>query len=112
MFHRLQAFQIDCDAPAYPIVQACRTIGLRDPEDVRWVRLARFCKDRSARVDLLNPRTWTSLLGGNPNRELRCSCGQELPNLDKCTFTLISGKELHYYLGQCGRCHTVFWEEA
>ena len=28
--------EIECDAPAYSVVQACRKLGLQSPEDVRW----------------------------------------------------------------------------
>jgi hypothetical protein len=28
------------------------------------------------------------------------------------TFTMSTGKELSYCLGQCGKCHTIFWEEV
>jgi hypothetical protein len=51
-------------------------------------------------------------LGLTESSEGHCLCGQVLPRLDKCAFTLLSGKELHYFLGQCKRCRTVFWEEA
>jgi hypothetical protein len=41
-----------------------------------------------------------------------CFCGEKLPVLTLHIFTLSSGKELSYYLGQCGRCRTIFWEEG
>ena len=31
--------EIDCDAPPYPVVQACRELGFRSPEDVAVDRL-------------------------------------------------------------------------
>ena len=31
--------EIDGDAPPYHIVRACRQLGFRDPEEVRWCRL-------------------------------------------------------------------------
>jgi hypothetical protein len=32
--------------------------------------------------------------------------------LERCTFTFRDGRQRDYLLGQCGRCRTVFWEEA
>jgi hypothetical protein len=105
-------FTIDCDAPAYSIVHACQRVGLESPEDVRWCRVSHFRKLAGQRRDVLNPRNWGSLLGLAEVREGKCNCGHELPKLEKYTFTLISGKELNYYLGQCLSCRTIFWEEA
>ena len=41
---------------------------------------------------------------------MNCSCGHTLPALETCTFLFRSGKTKAYQLGQCGRCHTIFWE--
>ncbi len=106
------SFQIECDAPSYSIVHACQIVGLEAPEDVRWCRMRHLHKQANNRRDMLDPRTWGSLLGLAEPREGKCHCGRELPKLEKYTFTLISGKELNYYLGQCHSCRTIFWEEA
>jgi hypothetical protein len=113
MFNRLwREFEIECDSPPYTIVQGCRLLGLQNPEDVRWCRLSNYCREQHGRLALLDPRTWKSLLGpGDPDR-MTCCCGHRLPALERCTFTLLSGKERHYFLGQCQRCRTIFWEEA
>lgn len=36
MSKRWGSIEFYCDAPPYPVVQACRQIGLQAPEDVRW----------------------------------------------------------------------------
>jgi hypothetical protein len=42
---------------------------------------------------------------------MACAC-QELPRLQGYQFLLSSGIEVLYYLGQCSRCRTIFWEEG
>ena len=39
-FSRLGPLEVMCDAPSYKVVQACRRVGVRSPEDVRWCRLS------------------------------------------------------------------------
>jgi hypothetical protein len=36
MFSRLGPINIDCDAPAYGVVEACEKLGFQSPLDVRW----------------------------------------------------------------------------
>jgi len=112
MAEQPSSFHIDCDAPAYSIVRACQRVGLEAPEDVRWCRVSHMRKSAGNRRDMFDPRTWGSMLGLAEGHEGKCHCGQALPKLEKYTFTLISGKELNYYLGQCRGCRTIFWEEA
>jgi hypothetical protein len=35
-----------------------------------------------------------------------------LPHMQGYLFTFNTGKEVFYLLGQCSRCHTVFWDWA
>jgi hypothetical protein len=112
MFNQLPPIEINCDAPPYSIVRACRMVGFRTPEDVRWARLSLFRKEHFHRPKLLNPSTWKSLLGMDESSEGHCSCGSALPILEKYTFTCQSGRELEYFLGQCPGCRTIFWESA
>ena len=88
--------EIDCDAPAYAVVQASRQAGIRTPEDVRWVRLCNFVRGR------VPPP-------GHPGGA--CSCGEPLPKAFNVSFAFPSGGTLGLLLGQCPRCHTVFWEQ-
>jgi hypothetical protein len=104
-----QSLDITCDAPAYAIVQACRRIGIRHPEDVRWCRLN---QDRPGRwQEFFRLRSWTKWLGRAGAENPRCSCGQDLPEPVRCTFTFADGREVDYLIGQCRRCQTVFWDE-
>jgi hypothetical protein len=111
MFHHgpCDWLEIDCDAPAYPIVQACRRIGVRNPEDVRWRRMN---LDRPGGwQEFFRLRSWKKWLGGSGPENPRCSCGQDLPEPIRCTFTYVDGREEDYVIGQCRRCRTVFWDE-
>jgi hypothetical protein len=110
MFNRTQVFELQCDAPPYPIVQGSRMVGIVRPEDVRWCRLSHFFPDQNRRLELFDVRTWKTLLGGSDGKATHCSCGRELPKLERYTFTFLNGKEVDYLLAQCPRCRTVFWE--
>jgi len=112
MFNRSHTIEIHCDAPPYSIVQACRMIGMANPEDVRWERLGHYRTVQPGRLELFNPLTWKVFFGIGELKEMGCTCGRDLPRLEKYTFTLITAVEVHYLLGQCPRCHTIFWEEA
>lgn len=110
MFHRSTTPELYCDAPPYSIVRACRMIGFSRPEDVRWSRLSHFRKGQYRRLDLFSLRTWKLLLGMAESNDSHCTCGQELPRLERYTFTCVSGRQVDYFLGQCRRCGSVYWE--
>ncbi len=112
MFNWSHSIDVLCDAPEYPLVRACRKVGFRDPEDVRWCRLSHFRPGKPGWRGLFNVRTWKALLGIGETRQTHCSCGQELPVLEKYTFTFSSFRQVHYLVGQCRGCRTIFWEEA
>lgn len=103
MFQHANLVEIECDAPAYWVVQGCREAGLRSPEDVRWCHLSR-------RKEPFLDRVWNWLYGATPG-EGNCSCGAALPPWRYVLFTRGTGKRLAYCLGQCRRCGTVYWED-
>jgi hypothetical protein len=111
MSSQLGPIDVQCDAPAYAVVRACRTVGIRDPEDVRWCHAGHFLDIAApgGKVGLLHFLAWETLLG---RCETTCNCRAPLPFLERFTFTFSSGREETYLLGQCPRCGTVFWEEA
>jgi hypothetical protein len=111
MFSWPQPPHIEYDAPPYSIVRACRLIGLQSPEDVRWCRLSRDRKRPPGRLELFNLKSWQMFLGMGEGEESKCTCGQEFPRLEMYTFTFVSGREKHYFLGQCPRCRAIYWEE-
>jgi hypothetical protein len=111
MSSQLGPIDVYCDAPAYPVVRACRRIGILAPEDVRWCRITHFLSRSEGWKGLFHPGTWRKLLGQGPDQEKSCSCGAKLPALERVTFTFTTGREETYQLGQCIRCGTVFWEE-
>src|SRR5262245_48150143 len=100
-----------CDAPPYCIVRACHLIGLRTPEDVRWLRMRHFVKERTGEdrgpLSFLQKLLWPT----GRLKDVRCACGERLPALEKYVFTLLRRGDLYYLLGQCRRCNTIFWEE-
>jgi hypothetical protein len=107
MFNDLSSMEINCDAPPYTIVEACRMIGLDNPEDVRWCRLRHVPNTRFPHVP------WKTFFHLSVSGEAaRCCCRAEMPALERYTFSLASGKQLDYLIGQCPRCRTVIWEEA
>ena len=103
MAESLGPLAIDCDAPPYPIVQACRMIGIHSPEDVRWCRMACAAGELSWWRKLFSPHAWTRLLGMNHRGIDVCVCGLPLPLLEKYTFLIVTGDKLTYLLGQCPR---------
>ena len=107
----LGPMEIECDAPSYPIVRACQRLGFHSPQDVRWCRVSRRGNQRSDWRQFLR-RPWQLLLGTSEASGNTCFCGQALPAPEMYTFTLISGKEVYYLMGQCGQCHTIFWDQA
>ncbi len=112
MSSRLGPLEVNCDAPPYNIVHACQMIGLKSPEDVRWSRLNQLMSAYEDRGDGTKGVSWRSLLGMSPPISTACTCGQQLPVLEQYTFTLISGRQTSYLIAQCGRCLTVYWQEA
>jgi hypothetical protein len=100
MSGNLGPIDIQCDAPPYPVVKACVSLGFHEPEDVRWCRIERR---RLRRPSSLFP--W--LRAAIP----MCVCGQPLPKLESYTFTFVSGSQLEYHLGQCSRCRTIYWDK-
>jgi hypothetical protein len=100
MSGELGRVDIVCDAPPYSVVKACVSLGFRTPLDVRWVRIERREIERKAHSIL--PWIRQSIPG--------CSCSHPLPALESYTFTFASGKQSRYYLGQCPRCNTIYWD--
>jgi hypothetical protein len=103
---------VSCDAPPYSIVTACRSVGFREPEDVRWCRLNHLVDALASEWEALKRHPWKLLLRMAAPDVKTCRCGQKLPSLDRYTFTYLTGHEASYLLGQCPRCKTVYWEEA
>lgn len=101
MSNHLGPLTVDCDAPPYAIVVACSEVGFDAPADVRWCRLSHLRERRTG---------WGKVLGFNDSTTERCHCGHALPHLETYIFTLSTGKELSYQLGQCHRCHAIYWE--
>ena len=112
MSSQLGPIEVTCDAPSYPVVRACRRVGIRAPEDVRWWRMSHFLSQAAGWKGLFHAATWKNLLRRPQPDERTCTCGAKLPTAERVTFTFTTGREESYLLGQCARCGTVFWEEA
>ena len=102
-----------CDAPPYPIVQACNAIGVEAPEDVRWARMSHCPEPMEDPAERGSDRSvWHKLLHPVQGKEQACTCREKLPKLAKYRFTYSSGDEVTYSVGQCSKCRTVYWEEG
>ncbi len=112
MPNRLGPLEVNCDAPPYNIVRACHMIGIQAPEDVRWCRRSQLVSTHAGGREALKQQSWKRLLGMTQPENGVCTCGQKLPVLERYTFTLISGKQTFYFIGQCSRCHAVFWDQG
>jgi hypothetical protein len=112
MSSQLGPIEINCDAPSYPIVQACECLDLRNPLDVRWCQLSHFVAERAEQLGVPTLRPWKWFFQKGPGNQVTCSCGEQLPQIDTYTFTFVSERVADYQLGQCPRCGTIFWEEG
>ena len=111
MSNPLGPIEIHCDAPSYPVVKAGHRIGLHNPEDVRWCRMSRFLEEHGRR-EAGSLQAWKALLGMGAATKAVCTCGLDLPRLERYTFTFLTGRQASYLIAQCGRCRTIFWDEA
>jgi hypothetical protein len=110
MSSKLGPIEVTCDAPPYHIVQACFRIGLESAEDVRWCRMSNLPNTHGGWRQLIPFSSWGA--SAHSPQEGSCSCGQALPRLEAYTFTLITGKEVSYLLGQCQRCRAIYWDNV
>lgn len=108
---RASQFDLSCDAPSYHIVRACRGLGFQAPEDVRWFHMARYLRAAEDRAGSWY-RPWKLLWMVHQPKAPTCTCGQRLPVLERYSFRTRSDNVFNYLLGQCGRCWTIYWEEA
>jgi hypothetical protein len=110
MPNHLGPLEVECDAPAYAIVRACRKLGICEPEDVRWCRKGRRSRRSHSWIEFFSP-LWEHLTGRGERDATLCVCGWSLPLLENYSFTFLSGEQVEYELGQCPRCRTIFWEK-
>jgi hypothetical protein len=106
MSSQSQPQQFECDAPPYSVVKACQELGFYSPLDVRWCRRSHALASRGAGSSGI--LGW--LFGRTRSPDKKCACGQLLPGVERYQFAFASGRTATYLLGQCGRCHRVFWE--
>lgn len=111
MSSHFELLELECDAPPYAIVRACRKVGLKSPEDVRWCRKSHRGKRSHGWISFLASPLWGRLLGRPETDERVCTCGQELLELESYAFTFQNGEQIEYEIGQCPRCRTIYWEK-
>jgi hypothetical protein len=112
MSKQLGPIEVCCDAPPYCVVRACRGVGIRSPEDVRWLRMSTF-RGRSpghARGVVCYLRAL--FRGASQPASRTCTCGRALPELGTTVVAVDEGEQVAYLLGQCARCRTVFWDAS
>jgi hypothetical protein len=108
---RYKPLKIVCEAPAYEIVKASAIVGMRSPEDVRWRRQT-MPKGEAIKPKSLARRIWHLLFAfGLPEVQETCACGSALPERRFVRLRKHSGAEVRYAMTQCGRCHTICWDE-
>jgi hypothetical protein len=112
MSSQLGSVEVTCDAPPYEVVRACQQVGFRTPLDVRWVRSSGLVSCPGPRQGWFAFRRWLELLGLSRPASRTCSCGERLPPLRWHRFIYHFGGQSDYVLGQCPRCHTIFWDQA
>jgi hypothetical protein len=110
MSNHLGTLDIECDAPAYPIVRACRKLGMQAPEDVRWCRRSRARARGHGWMSFLASPVWGRLLGRGEADGHDCTCGNHMPELECYSFTFHTGEQVEYQMAQCPRCRTIYWE--
>jgi hypothetical protein len=110
MFGSPQSVEIYCDAPSYPVVEACEGFGFHSPWDVRWLCVRHLPNGPAGEDGLFNVRRWLAFFGVSADRVRRCSCGRELPPLRRYDVPAAAGVHRHYWLGQCPRCDTIYWQ--
>lgn len=111
MSGNLSVLEVYCDAPAYAVVRACEGLGLRDPLDVRWLRLDHLPGDARKSSSVLDLDWWLHLVGV-AGRRRTCSCGKAFPTLHQYHIALSAGRKRVSLLGQCSCCHTIYWDES
>jgi hypothetical protein len=111
MSNQLGPLEVCCDAPPYPVVQACSQIGFDSPEDCRWCRMSHRLGINAAIRHIAKFAPWNIFQATSPQGTSLCSCGEMLPPLACFIFSLDTGQEIAYSLGQCSRCRTIYWEE-
>ncbi len=110
MSSHLGPLEVECDAPPYSIVRACRKLGMREPEDVRWSQKGRRLRRTQSLMQLFGP-LWGHLTGREPPEGSLCVCGFPMPMLESYSFTFLSGEQVEYEMGQCPHCRTIHWEK-
>ena len=112
MSSELGPIDIECDAPPYVVVRACARLGLVSPEDVRWCHLRRV-PDRHGSEPPQGESAWNVFANANRSASVEhCSCGEPLPVLGRYSFLFNTGEEFICSVGQCSRCHTIFWKDS
>ena len=106
----LGLLEVECDAPPYPIVRACRKLGLYRPEDVRWSHKGNHARRHHGWIQYLTNPLWGRLLGRGETTGPSCVCGRPMPLLESFCFTFQTGEKVEYEIGQCPCCGTVHWE--
>jgi hypothetical protein len=109
---QLGPIEICCDAPPYWIVRACHELGVRAPEDVRWLRMSAFRCQKPVPARSVAAFVAELFRGPATQPSASCTCGARLPELNASLIVVEEGEAITYRLGQCARCRTVFWDES
>jgi hypothetical protein len=106
----MQLEPLPYDLPPAPIVEACERIGFLRSQDVGWSKVSKLLSKRSGWFDHLVTRFMANRPSPSRCREIVCSCGEHFVLLLKYRFTLDTGEQIDYRIGQCERCQTIHWD--
>ena len=109
MVNNLGTPDIQCDAPRYDVVHACRWLGFQFPLDVRWLPMNHCLGGQNPRHSIMR-RFWRFCFG-HVEAEKHCTCGSPLADVRRYRFSGIFANEPDYLLGQCFKCRTIFWQK-
>ncbi len=112
MFDWTDTQEFECDAPPYPIVEACETIGIHTPLDVRWCRISRSPSASGQPPGLFGRLVRKLFHAGPSSLGSTCFCRGPLPETECYRFTCTAEESVCYRIGQCSRCGTIFWDDA
>jgi hypothetical protein len=110
MIMQLHPVTVHRDAPPEPLVEGCEQLGMVQSPSVRWSRVNRSESQRRRWLAPVAARLGLTGEAVSKPKQVACDCGQQMIWLLKYRFTLDTGEQLDYRIGQCERCQTIHWD--
>jgi hypothetical protein len=103
--------KLEWDCPPPPVMEGCERIGIIAASAGGWSRVSEVGTLRSGWLGHLATRFSSNRGHAGKRREAACTCGEHIVLLVKYRFTLDTGEQLDYWIGQCERCQTILWDD-